>query len=155
MTRETCSSNDLSTESIPTLPNSRTSKASWKGLGIHTRMSSLPNWPLMKSASRVALEGSVTSSWWKKTSAAALELLMASTASTPLAVFLAVRTTLSPLVASCRHVSSPTPLFPPVTSAILDAPSTGEPTISRNQRGKKKGKTSPHQLAETQGTRGR
>jgi len=51
-------------------------------------MSSLPNWPLTKSASRAALEGSVTSSWWKKTSAAAaapLERLMASTASSPLA----------------------------------------------------------------------
>ena len=92
-------------------------------------MSSLPNWPLTKSASRAALEGSVTSSWWKKTSAAAaLERLMASTASSPLASFLAVRTTLSPLVASCRHVSSPIPLFPPVTSAILNAPGAAKST---------------------------
>jgi len=99
-------------------------------------MSSLPNWPLTKSASRAALEGSVTSSWWKKTSAAAaapLERLMASTASSPLASFLAVRTTLSPLVASCRHVSRPTPLFPPVTSAILNAPGAAKSTGGRTR----------------------
>jgi hypothetical protein len=35
---------------------------------------------------------------------------------------------LSPLVASCRHVSRPTPLFPPVTSAILNAPGAAAPT---------------------------
>jgi hypothetical protein len=37
----------------------------------------------------------------------------------PLFSLLAVKTTVMPLLASWRHISSPIPLFPPVTTAIL------------------------------------
>lgn len=42
-----------------------------------------------------------------------------STASAPLFSSRAVKTTVTPSLASCRHTSRPIPLFPPVTTAIL------------------------------------
>jgi hypothetical protein len=88
-----------------------------------TRISSFPNRDFKKSASRAMLGASVMSSWWKKTLESPRPLSFP-TAAAPLASSLAVKTTTTarPLVeaaASCRQTSSPIPLFPPVTTAIL------------------------------------
>jgi hypothetical protein len=83
-------------------------------------MSSLSKRFFKKSANRAMLKASVMSSWWKVTSENPRRL-SSSTADVPLAWSLAVKTTVMPLLASCLHTSSPIPLFPPVTRAILAA----------------------------------
>jgi hypothetical protein len=83
---------------------------------VITRMSSFPKRVSRKPASRAMLGASVTSSRWKRTSESPRPLRF-STAAAPLASSLAVKTTVTPLQASCRHTSSPIPLLPPVTTA--------------------------------------
>lgn len=85
---------------------------------LFTRMSSLPKRDLKNSANLSMLEASVISNWWEMTSESPSPLSF-SRAAAPLASSLAVNTTVTPLSASCRHTSSPIPLFPPVTTAIL------------------------------------
>ena len=81
-------------------------------------MSSLPNLCFIKSAKPAALEGSDTSNWWNRTSDSP-SWRSAAAAPAPLSSLLAVKTTVTPLAASCLHISSPSPLFPPVTTATL------------------------------------
>ena len=85
----------------------------------HTKISSFPNWVLMKFARDAMLLGSVTSSWWKTTWSERPNSFSFSTASRPLFSSLAVSTTVIPLEANCLHIPNPIPLFAPVTTAYL------------------------------------
>ena len=75
----------------------------------------------MNWARECMLCASSTSSWWNSTLERP-DCCSRLTASTPLFWFLAVKTTVTPAVASCRTVSKPMPLFAPVTTAYLETP---------------------------------
>lgn len=90
----------------------------WAG-SKHTRISSFPNWVLMKSAREEILAGCPTSSWWKTTFETSADPLRLWRASTPLFSSTAVSTTVTPLAANCLHISNPIPLSAPVTTANL------------------------------------
>lgn len=84
-----------------------------------TRISSLPNLDLIKSAREATLAASATSTWWNNTKWDKPESLSVSNAWRPLSSFLAVSTTLIPAEANCLTISNPIPLFAPVTTAYL------------------------------------
>ena len=86
---------------------------------ISTKISSLPNRVLMKSAREAILAGLSTSSWWKRTRSERPESFSFWTASRPFFSSLAVSTTLTPFEANCLTVSNPIPLLDPVTTAYL------------------------------------
>jgi hypothetical protein len=83
-----------------------------------TKISSLPNSCRMNLANDSILRASKTSSWWNITFDRPIwwSFVMASL---PLVSFLAVNTTVMPKDANCFTISSPMPLFAPVTTAYL------------------------------------
>jgi len=93
-------------------------------LNFLTKISSFPNWFLIKSTNDLILAWSMTSSWWKTTRPGKESCFNFSTASRPLFSSLAVSTTVIPLEANCLHTANPIPLFAPVTTAYLEIRST-------------------------------